>query len=94
MELTLLVAASVLVVGVGYVFVQRVPRSRFVYQCLLGATLFALATRDLFRPRERGPPVPGASDETSTLSDRPDDEQARRAPLFARLRSRVTGWLD
>lgn len=125
MELTWIAAASLLFVGVGYAFVQRVPRPRVVRWSLICASLFALATRDLFRPRERGPPAtetPTAetaeteatetetseatetetteaatttTDVTTNLPDRTDaDERRRRTPLFARLRSRVTGWFD
>lgn len=116
MELTWIAAASLLFVGVGYAFVQRAPRPRFVRWSLLCASLFALATRDLFRPRERGPPATEATETevteteaaetevteeatsanvTTNLPDRPDaDERRRRTPLFARLRSRVTGWFD
>lgn len=131
MELTWIAAASLLFVGVGYVFVQRAPRPRFVRWSLLCASLFALATRDLFRPRERGPPATGTTETEATKTEMtetetteakitdteateaeatgttpttptptnfPDhtdaDERRRRTPLFARLRSRVTGWFD
>jgi hypothetical protein len=60
MQLTWLLPASLLFLGVGYVVVRRAPRPEFVNWTLLGATLFALATRDLFRSRERGRPATGA----------------------------------
>jgi hypothetical protein len=88
------VLASVLFVGVGYAFVQRAPRPRFVVWSLLCAALFALATRDLFRPRGNGPPASNATDATTPLSDRRETDERRRTPLFARLRRRVGAWLD
>lgn len=95
MELTVLVASSVLFVGVGYVFVRTARRSRVVVWTLVCASLFALSTRDLFRSRERGPPE-------RTPSDGPPDRPARRAdgaddqsrpPLVGRLRRVVGSWL-
>ncbi|WP_137283382.1 hypothetical protein [Halorussus salinisoli] len=101
MELTWLVASSILFVGVGYGFVQRAQRTRAVGWTLLGASLFALATRDLFRSREQGRPVAKpANDSPTRPPDRPrtdrtqTDDERRRTPLFGRLRRRVAGWLD
>ena len=108
MELTWLALASLLFVGVGYAFVQRAPRPRFVRWSLLCTSLFAHATRDLFRPRERGPPPTEATETTSPdapttpadepttppTPDRPDPDARRPAPLFARLRRRFAGWFD
>lgn len=95
MELTWLVTTSLLLVGLGYVFVQNVPRPRFVCWGLLCASLFGLATRDLFRPHERGRPRPGSTDRGPERSaNRPDDHESRRRPVFARVRRRVVRWLD
>lgn len=101
MELTWLAGTSLLLVGVGYAFVQKAPRFRFVCWGLLCVSLFALATRDLFRPHERGRPAPASSAESPTRPDDrtdPDDrtvsdDERDRPPLFARLRGRVAGWL-
>jgi hypothetical protein len=57
MQLTWLVLASVLAVGVGYVAVRRARRLAVVDWALLCGSLFALATRDLFRTRERARPT-------------------------------------
>ena len=75
MELTWVAAASLLFAGVGYAFVQRAPRPRFVVWSLLCASLFALATRDLFRPREQNRPAAGAtpSDAPADRDDPPTD---------------------
>lgn len=91
MELTWLLATSVLALGVGYVALQYAPKPRFVRWTLLGAALFALATRDLFQSRQEGRPA-GAS--SARESADPGDDDRRRTPLFARLRRRVAGWLD
>lgn len=88
MELTWLFATSVLLFGGGYVFLQRAPRPRFVGWTLLGASLFALATRDLFRSRQQGRP------KVSSRESPGRDDDRRRTPLFARLQRRVAGWLD
>ena len=95
MDPTWAIAAAIPLVGVGYVFARRARRSRVVCWTLLGTSLFALATRDLFRSREQARPVPpsvGESASPSTDRTRTDDER-RRTPLFARLRRRVAGWL-
>jgi len=96
MQLTWLIPASVLLVGVGYVVVRRAPQPRVLDWTLLGAALFALATRDLFRSREQGYPSSVAresrGDAANRRTDRGDDPQ--RTPVFARLRRRVAGWLN
>ena len=74
MELTWLAGTSLLLVGVGYAFVQRAPRFRLVCWGLLCASLFALATRDLFRPHEQGPPASSA-DSPSRSDDRTDSNE-------------------
>jgi len=80
MQLTWLIPASLLFVGVGYVVVRRAPRPRVVNWTLLGAALFALATRDLFRSRERGRPAPGAGEPpTETASGRATRRSANRS---------------
>ena len=76
MDLTWVAAASFLLVGVGYAFVQTAHRFRVVCWVLLCASLFALSTRDLFRTRERGPPATGASGEPT---NRPDGESVTRS---------------
>jgi hypothetical protein len=100
MELTWLAGTSLLLVGVGYAFVQKAPRFRLVCWGLLCVSLFALATRDLFRPHEQGRPAstadadsPARSDDRTDSDDptRSDDERDR-PPLFARLRGRLFGW--
>jgi hypothetical protein len=65
MDLTWVAAASFLLVGVGYAFVQQSRRFRVVCWVLLCASLFALSTRDLFRTRERGPPARTTNDARS-----------------------------
>lgn len=92
MELTWLVASSVLVVGSGYAFLRRAKRFRVVGWTLLGASLFALATRDLFRSRERGRPAPTPGGGSTRAPDRTDDER-QRTPILKRLRRRLGGWL-
>lgn len=106
MELTWVAAASLVFVGVGYAFVQRAPRPRFVRWSLVCASLFALATRDLFRPRERGPPATEVTetevteteatttDVTTNLPDQTGADERRRTPLLGRLRSRIVGWFN
>ncbi|NHN58098.1 MULTISPECIES: hypothetical protein [Halorussus] len=97
MDPTWVIAAAVPLVGAGYVFARRARRSRVVCWTLLGASLFALATRDLFRSREQARPVASPVDEQPDRStDRPrtDSDDPRRTPLFARLRRRVAGWLN
>lgn len=93
MDLTWLVGTSLLLVGIGYAFVQKAPRFRLVCWSLLCASLFALATRDLFRTREQGRPAPRGSDVTRRRApDRPDHDEKRRPSLFARLRRRIASW--
>ncbi|WP_435179653.1 hypothetical protein [Halorussus sp. AFM4] len=88
--------AAIPLVGVGYVFARRARRTRVVCWTLLGASLFALATRDLFRSREQARPVSQPARSPNRATDRPrtDGDEARRTPLFARLRRRVAGWLN
>ena len=96
MDPTWAIAAAIPLVGVGYVFARRARRTRIVWWTLIGASLFALATRDLFRSREQARPVPpsvGESASRSTDRTRTDTDERRRTPLFARLRRRVAGWL-
>ncbi|UPV73355.1 hypothetical protein M0R89_12455 [Halorussus limi] len=85
MELTWLIPASVLLVGVGYVTVRRAPRPRFVNWTLLGASLFALATRDLFRSRERGQSAPAARESATETANR---QSATRQPANRRPANR------
>ncbi|NEU57349.1 hypothetical protein [Halorussus sp. MSC15.2] len=99
MELTWLVASSILLVSVGYGFLRRARRTRVVCWTRLGASLFALATRDLFQSRERGRPAASPVGESATRAERTRTERAqtddeRRTPLFVRLRRRVAGWLN
>lgn len=53
MELTWVAAASLVSVGVGYAFVQRMQQSPLVVWTVLATTLFVLSTRDLLRSREQ-----------------------------------------
>jgi hypothetical protein len=92
MELTSLAAASLFLVGFGYVFVRRVKRLRVVCWTVLGVSLFALATRDLFRSRERGRPAAAPRRATNRTTKRTDDER-QRTPLLKRVRRRLGGWL-
>lgn len=103
MDLTWAVAASLLVVGTGYAFVRTAHRLRVVRWGLLCASLFALATRDLFRPYEPNRPTVTADDLTRNRSDPEssntrtddtdsDDDRARNA-LFVRLLRRIASWL-
>lgn len=92
MELTWIAAASLLCAGFGYVLVRRAKRFRVVCWTLLGASLFALATRDLFRSREQGRPSPTPQAGSSRTSDRGDDER-QRVPFRKRLRRRLGSWL-
>ncbi|UPV99390.1 hypothetical protein M0R88_12745 [Halorussus gelatinilyticus] len=97
MQLTWLVLASVLLVGVSYVAVRRARRPRVVDWTFLGASLFALATRDLFRTREQARPAHARREsaaESATRRPSRDDDDPQRTPLFARLRRRVAGWLN
>jgi len=68
MQLTWLVLASGLAVGVGYVAVRRARRLALVDWTLLCGSLFALATRDLFRTRERARPAHGGESATDGAS--------------------------
>lgn len=90
------IAGAIPLVGVGYVVARRARRTRIVCWTLLGASLFALATRDLFRSREQARPVASPVDRQSNRStDRSrTDDDPRRTPVFARLRRRVAGWLN
>ncbi|WP_135851610.1 hypothetical protein [Halorussus salinus] len=95
MQLTWLALASVLAVGVGYVAVRRARRLAVVDWTLLCGSLFALATRDLFRTRERARPAHGGESATDGASRRSADDQSgkhqssgRRAP---RRRNRGDG---
>ncbi|WP_135830578.1 hypothetical protein [Halorussus halobius] len=94
MELTWVAAGSALVVGLGYVSVRAAHRLRPVCWLVLCASLFALATRDLFRPRERGHPASGANE---AASESPTDQRrtadGRRTELISWLRRRVADWL-
>ncbi|WP_276300607.1 hypothetical protein [Halorussus lipolyticus] len=92
MELTWIVASSLLCAGFGYVFVRRAKQFRVVCWTLLGASLFALATRDLFRSRQQGRPSPTPREAPSRAPDRGDDERQRVA-LLKRLRRRLGSWL-
>ena len=92
MELTVLAASSLFLVSFGYVFVRRIKRLRVVCWTLLGVSLFVLATRDLFRSRERGRPEPAPRRTPNRTPDRADDE-GRRTPLLKRLRRRLGSWL-
>ncbi|MFC7081064.1 hypothetical protein [Halorussus caseinilyticus] len=95
MELTWLVPASILLVGVGYACFRLAQRTLAVGWTLLGASLFALATRDLFRSREQGRPAASpVGDSPTRRSDRTRDDDRRRGSLFVRLRRRVAGWLN
>lgn len=78
MELTWLVASSMLFVGVGYGFLKRARRPRVVCWTLLGTSLFALATRDLFRSREQNRPATSPDGESaSRISDRTRTDRVR-----------------
>lgn len=89
MELTWLALSSVLLLGVGYAFVQRAQRSALACWLLLGASLFVLATRDLLRSREQNRPGPTelSADETPERTDRV------RPPVFEWIRRYLAGWL-
>ncbi|PSP55992.1 hypothetical protein BRC82_03225 [Halobacteriales archaeon QS_1_67_19] len=95
MELTWLALTSVLLLGVGYAFVQRAQRSRFVCWFALTLALFGLATRDLLRFREQNRPgsTSGIAAGEHAGGTDPEKRERRRPPLFARLLQRVAGWL-
>jgi len=78
MRLTWLVLASVLAVGVGYVAVRRARRLAVVDWTLLCGSLFALATRDLFRTRERARPAHGESATDGGSRQSADSRSANR----------------
>jgi len=90
MELTWVAAGSALLVCLGYVSVRAAHRLRPVCWLVLCASLFALATRDLFRPRQRGQPV---SELGESASESTNDRTAHTTELVARLRRRVADWL-
>jgi hypothetical protein len=90
MELTWVAAGTVLLVCAGYVSVREAHRLRPLCWLVLCASLFALATRDLFRPRQRGQPVSEAGESGSESTA---DRTARPAELVARVRRRVGDWL-
>src|SRR6056297_2024224 len=81
MQLTWLVLASVLAVGVGYVAVRRARRPAVVDWTLLCGSLFALATRDLFRTRERARPAHGDESATDGGSRQPVPESSAERSL-------------
>ncbi|WP_135825645.1 hypothetical protein [Halorussus ruber] len=94
MEPTVLVTSSLVCVGLGYALLRRAMRFWAVRWALLGASLFALATRDLFRSRERSRPTAAATPRgaANRATDRADDER-QRAPMLKRLRRRLGSWL-
>ncbi|MFC4552219.1 MULTISPECIES: hypothetical protein [Halorussus] len=95
MELTWVAAASVLTVGVGYAFFQRVQQSPLVVWALIGAALVVLSTRDLLRSRDRhraGMP-PRESEEPERNVRRDAGNVRERPTLTARLLRRVGRWL-
>ena len=92
MELTWVAAASLLTVGVGYAFFQRVQQSPLVVWALIGAALVVLSTRDLLRSRDRH--RAGTSPRESQKNVRRDAGNVRESPtLAARLLRRVGRWL-
>jgi hypothetical protein len=92
MEPTVLVASSLVCAGLGYALLRRAMRFWAVRWTLLGASLFALATRDLFRSREQSRPAPTPRGTANRAPDRADDER-QRAPMLKRLRRRLGSWL-
>lgn len=91
MELSWVAAGSVLLVGVGYVSVRQATRFRLVCWIVLCVSLFALATRDLFRPRNTGRVTADTDDKTADrINDRGSAD--RRTPLLTRLGRRIVGW--
>jgi len=96
MDLTLVAAGSLLLVGTGYAVVRRAHRFRIGWRALVCVSLFALATRDLFQPRERRSPAQRGDDQRADATrDRSAGEtRSTRSPLLARLRRRFAGWLD
>ena len=92
MELTWVAAASLVTVGVGYAFVQRLQQSPLIVWTVLAATLFVLSTRDLLRSREQlgtgGSPREASTDSSPTRRSVPPTDSP---PTDAENRRRDAG---
>lgn len=87
MELTWVAASSLLVVGIGYVFVRRAQYSRVAVWVLLCSSLFVLSTRGLLRSREQARPP--AESGTKARADGGHTRTDERQPAERRLSLRT-----